>query len=175
MEDLIKGATHIAVVPCPCRRAMRRCDTPLEICMQFNKWADFAVDRGAGKMISVEEALAISELAEEKGLVHVKPVITPALTLICSCCSDCCALLDPCIQYGGMDKALAKSRYRASIDYDSCTECNLCLDICPFGAIEIKESSASKEPIVVVDPEKCFGCGLCACGCPAETITMKLA
>lgn len=175
MNEIIKGAEYIAVVPCPCRRALRRCDTPLEICMQFNKWAEYAVNRGAGRKISIEEALSINDLAEGKGLVHIQPIITPTLSLICNCCADCCALLDPCIKYGGMDKALAKSRYRAGINYDSCTECNLCIDICPFGAIEVKDSSASKEPIVAVDPEKCFGCGVCTGECPTEAITMKYA
>ena len=110
MREIIKGAESIAVVPCPCRKPLKRCDAPLDVCMQFNKWADYAVDRGAGRMISVEEALAINDLAEEKGLVHVRPQVTPTLALICNCCGDCCALLDPCLQHGGMDKALAKRR-----------------------------------------------------------------
>ena len=57
MKEIIIKAESIAVVPCPCRKPLRRCDAPLEVCMQFNKWADYAVDRGAGKKVSAEQAL----------------------------------------------------------------------------------------------------------------------
>ena len=174
MKEIIKGAECIAVVPCSCRRSLQRCDAPLDVCMQFNKWAEYAVDRGAGRMVSVEEALAINDSVEERGLVHVQPRVTPDLAVICNCCPDCCALLDPCLKYGGMDKALEKSRYRASIDQYFCTDCGDCVEKCPFGAVEMRDASTGDEPKPVIELEKCFGCGVCVVGCPSEALTMRL-
>ena len=174
MKEIIKAADCIAVVSCPCRKPLRRCDAPLDVCMQFNKWAQYAIDRGAGRKVFVEEAIKINDLAEENGLVHVQPRVTPSLSLICNCCGDCCALLDPCLTYGGMENALEKSRYRARINQDLCTECYDCVDRCPFRAIEKNESLTSDVPKVNVDQGKCFGCGVCVIGCPSDALAMSL-
>lgn len=44
--------------------------------------------------------------------------------------------------------------------------CLLCLEICPFGAIQSANRSIS------IDPNRCQGCGGCAMVCPAEAIRM---
>ena len=64
IRELIKSAKIIAIVPCTCRRSMRRCHAPLNNCMQFNKGAEYSINRGAGRKLSVEEAITIADEAE---------------------------------------------------------------------------------------------------------------
>jgi MinD superfamily P-loop ATPase len=51
----------------------------------------------------------------------------------------------------------------AYIDYDKCTQCGLCQDLCRFDAIHDFK----------VDKISCEGCAFCTHICPAEAITMK--
>jgi dihydroorotate dehydrogenase (fumarate) len=46
---------------------------------------------------------------------------------------------------------------------DSCTGCQVCVKVCPFGAYE-----AGKPPIL--DKSKCIRCGLCQSRCPVKAI-----
>ncbi len=50
-----------------------------------------------------------------------------------------------------------------SIDYERCTQCGLCEQLCRFGAIQS----------VKVVPVSCEGCGVCAYVCPEQAISMK--
>jgi ferredoxin len=174
IRELIRSADLIAVVPCTCRRSMRRCDAPLDNCMQFNRGAEYSINRGAGRKVSVEEAIAIADEAEEVGLIHTWP-FPPNFFEICNCCRDCCSIFDGGIYYGTVDKVLEKSRFRAEIDQDICTGCEDCVERCFFGAIEMVESGSIEGPKATLNPEKCFGCGLCVVGCNIGAITMKLA
>jgi len=174
IRELIRRANSIAIVPCTCRRSMRRCDAPLENCMQFNKGADYSVNRGAGRKLSVEEAIAIADEAEEVGLIHTWP-FPPSFFEICNCCRDCCGVFDGAIYFGTINQILEKSRFRAEIGQDMCTGCEDCVVRCFFSAIKMVESSSSKTSKAILNPEKCFGCGLCVVGCSTGAITMKLA
>lgn len=173
IRELIKNATTIAIVPCTCRRSMRRCHAPLDNCMQFNSGAEYSISRGAGRKISVNEAIAISDKAEEVGLVHTWHFPHSFLN-ICNCCKDCCQLFDSGIYYGTLDKVMEKARFRAEIDEDICIGCGECVDRCYFGAIEMVEAGPDGKLKAVLNPEKCFGCGLCVVSCIAEAIKMKL-
>ena len=174
IRELIRGADLIAIVPCTCRRSMRRCDAPLDNCMQFNRGAEYAINRGAGRKVSVEEAIAIADEAEEVGLIHTWP-FPPNFFEICNCCRDCCSIFDGGIYYGTVDKVLEKSRFRAEIDQDICTGCEDCVERCFFGAVEMAESDSIEGFKATLNLEKCFGCGLCVVGCSIGAITMKLA
>ncbi|MFW9794291.1 MAG: FAD-dependent oxidoreductase [Candidatus Thorarchaeota archaeon] len=55
----------------------------------------------------------------------------------------------------------------AEIDTDLCIDCDLCADICPYGAI----SGEGIERRVMF--EMCQGCGTCAGGCPMHAIDMR--
>lgn len=56
---------------------------------------------------------------------------------------------------------------RAVIDFEQCTGCEACLDVCPFEAIQMKDSKA------FVIEENCSGCGVCADACPVSAIRME--
>jgi Pyruvate/2-oxoacid:ferredoxin oxidoreductase delta subunit/predicted transcriptional regulator len=175
IRDLIKGADPITVIPCCCRRSMRECDAPLDVCLQFNRGAEYAINRGAGHSISPEEAIACADLAEEEGLIHTWPMATLGrLNEICNCCRDCCALFAIGLELGNMEQILEKSRFRAEIDQELCTGCQDCVERCFFEAIEMVKSPPSKKLKATIDKEKCFGCGLCAIVCDPGAIAMKV-
>jgi ferredoxin len=169
IRELIRGADPIAVVPCTCRRSIRKCDLPLDACLHFNRGAEYALDRGAGRRISAEEAIAIAGESEEAGLIHTWATGTERrLTAICNCCRDCCDIFAIGSETGIVNQILDKSRFRAEVDADLCTGCEDCVDRCFFKAIEMGDSAT-------IDESNCFGCGLCVLACEPEAITMKLA
>ena len=49
---------------------------------------------------------------------------------------------------------------------DKCDGCALCVDVCPYNAIELKQDSEAGNGYVVIDPALCKGCGICAATCP---------
>jgi len=44
-----------------------------------------------------------------------------------------------------------------------CTKCELCVRVCPYFAIELKDK-------ITFDSDKCFGCGLCISKCPTKAL-----
>ncbi len=59
-------------------------------------------------------------------------------------------------------------RYEASVPElieDKCIRCNLCVNVCPYFAITMKDR-------ITFDPDKCFECGLCVTKCPTKAIVM---
>ena len=176
IKQLIRGADPVAVVPCPCRRSIRRCELPVNVCLHFNRGARYAIDRGAGRRISAEEAIGIAGEAEEAGLVHTWASNTPEkLTAICSCCRECCDIFGIGMEVGNIERVLQKSQFRAKIDQDLCTGCQDCVEKCFFKAIEMEKSPRSKKLKATIDESKCYGCGLCAIVCQPEAIVVKLA
>jgi ferredoxin len=57
------------------------------------------------------------------------------------------------------------SRFIAVVDTEKCTGCEICMDACPVGAIEVKDKAAIHEDL-------CTGCAACVNVCPNEAITM---
>lgn len=67
---------------------------------------------------------------------------------------------------------LIKGRYilelvSATVDKDRCNKCKLCVDICPYGAITVKDDA------IEIDEIACKGCGSCASMCPSNAITVR--
>ncbi len=53
------------------------------------------------------------------------------------------------------------------VDRDMCTGCELCVDSCPVGAIEMVDGAAS------IDQDVCEETGTCAEVCPVEAISQN--
>ncbi len=52
---------------------------------------------------------------------------------------------------------------------ERCSGCGLCVEICPYKALELDE----KEKIVVINEALCKGCGACVSSCRANAIDLK--
>jgi heterodisulfide reductase subunit A len=55
------------------------------------------------------------------------------------------------------------------IDPDICIGCQVCIGLCPYGAIEFNERLGISE----VNPAVCKGCGSCAAFCPSDAARMQ--
>jgi len=163
---IVEEANNIAVTDCTCRLIMKKCDKPLNACLQLNKGADYAIKRGTGRKIDVVEAKQILRECEEAGLVHTTENRAGVGTVLCNCCECCCEAL-PYLKNPATKGIVAPSRYRASVDEESCTSCGSCLDVCPVGAISMNDND-----IAGVDSDLCIGCGLCTNDCPVDAIIL---
>lgn len=167
IKNVIDSARNLAVTPCSCRVIDGACGKSVEVCMQINKAADYAIERGTGRKIDKKEALAILRKCEEEGLIHVSDNHRMPGHVICNCCSDCC-INWPSVR-PDRGKFVAPSRYRAWVDPDECIGCDLCLDRCYFDAM----SMDGDRELAVVDEQNCMGCGLCQVVCPTDAIIMQ--
>lgn len=164
--SLLKAASTIAITDCVCRKLLKRCDKPLDVCLQLNRAAEFAIKRGTGRKIGLDEGIAILKRARDAGLVHFTENSAGKVNVLCNCCDCCCEML----RFGKNVKTrgvLAPSRYLAVVDEDACTMCSLCVDVCPMDAVTADSGDAA-----LVDGELCLGCGLCAHECPTNAVTL---
>ena len=106
------------------------------------------------------------KMCEEEGLVHTVGNNRGLGHIICNCCSDCC------INWPGPRTApvnfCAPSRFKALVDVDACTSCEVCLDRCYFEAITMEGDNGT----ALIIEDNCMGCGLCAVTCADEAISL---
>jgi ferredoxin len=174
---MMRRSDKIGVVECNCRNIYHRCDKPVLGCLHFGKnVVDYEVGRGGRmKEISLAEAIAIMDEAEEAGLVHSTPGNNASLSgVICNCCTDCCSTYEPALQSGRLKEVSAPSRFRAVDNQDLCKGCQQCFKRCPFGAIEMRPDDGPKKQKAIVLEEKCMGCGVCVLGCKTQALTFEL-
>lgn len=169
VKSLIDGAKNLAVTRCSCRVIDGACGQDLDVCIQVDRAADYAIERGTGKQVSKEETLAILKKCEEDGLIHVAENKKALGHVICNCCNDCC-INWPSVR-DDLGTFAAPSRYRASVDPEECIGCELCLERCYFKALSMEED----DELAVIDAENCMGCGLCQVVCPTDAILMEAA
>lgn len=167
VKSAIDNARSLAVIKCPCRVIDGSCGKSLEVCIQINKAADYALERGIGRKLERVEAIEILKKCEEEGLVHVGDNRRTIGEVICNCCSDCCRMW-PSIR-GGLGKYIVPSRFAAQVDVKLCTGCETCMDRCYFDAISVE----SENNTAIVDLENCMGCGLCIVTCPEGALSLK--
>ena len=146
-------------------------------CFHFGKtMVDYETGRGGRmKVITLEEAIRLSDEAEDAGLIHNTPGNSASLSgVICNCCNDCCSVFEPALETGRIDEVVSPSRFHAEVNQVKCRGCRQCLERCPFGAIEMVEVEGAKKPKAMVLPEKCMGCGVCVTGCQKNAIRFNL-
>jgi Na+-translocating ferredoxin:NAD+ oxidoreductase RNF subunit RnfB len=164
----IADAERRIISPCACRVHWGVCDHPLVTC-----YACFDNPRGAYyidkpdrllREVSLEENLDLVRSAEEAGLVHIAD---------CYCCTCCCQVLYSLRRAKRFD-LLAPSRYLATVDEELCSGCQNCIEKCPFDAVEMRASAASKKLKASILDENCMGCGVCIVGCRQRALTYEL-
>jgi ferredoxin/DNA-binding MarR family transcriptional regulator len=165
VNRIVNGARRIAVTRCSCRVIDGKCGKPLEVCIQVNRAADYAIERGTGRQITRVEALEMLRECEEEGLVHIADNRREVGHVICNCCEDCC-MNWPHLR-AGLKKIVAPSRFAAEVTPGQCTGCELCVEQCCFKAVSMEGQLAR------VQGEMCMGCGLCAVVCPTDAIALK--
>lgn len=182
--EMMRAQKKIAVVPCSCRNVTRfaanGCQYTKELvedertwkCIQVGRGAEYAVKRGSGIEISIDEAIELIERIERDGLVHTwantAKVVDRSVTVNCNCCQDCCEFFLASKHSGiPISMILEKSRYVAYVDEDACVACGSCVKRCHFNAITLGDYAK-------VDEEKCFGCGVCVVGCKQGAIRLKV-
>jgi len=169
VKGIISKANLISVQPCVCRVRThgKNCNYPIEVCMAFGPAAKVVIQRGHGREVSKEEALAIKKKATEAGLVHLSSNASSGFIFICSCCGCCCGAIHAIVHHDKTNLGIP-SRYQSQIDAELCAGCGTCIDQCQFQALSLEDDKA------VVDLAKCWGCGVCASICPQGAVSMTL-
>jgi len=178
VAQMLRRADKIGVADCDCRRIFNnKCGMPMYNCMHTGKnILDYEVGRGGRiKVISLDEAVAAMDEAEEAGLVHNTPGNFAAFTgLVCNCCGECCSTFEPALECGRINEIVSPSRFRASVKTEECKGCKVCTTRCIFGAIEMVKAEGSVNLKAHVIEDKWMGCGVCVLGCKAKAMTFEL-
>jgi len=169
LSTMMENNKTFALAHCACRVAAddKSCGKSTEVCLIFDRPAEFLIQRKLAKPITREQAIDVLKKSEEEGLVHTSNNSQDRLNFVCNCCPCCCTILTGLTKVNA-PHPFAKGRWYATIDESLCTACGTCRDErCPVEAIAIDDG------IAVADRDKCIGCGVCASACPEEAISMK--
>lgn len=168
-RHILRQHSRIAVAPCICRREHRMvgkgCDRPEETCLILGATADYYVENGLGRRISLQEALDILRLAEASGLV-LQPGSSQRPANICCCCGCCCQVLNAFKRHQA-PATIVSSLYSISADRRECIGCGLCLERCQMGALALEDG------LVAPNRTRCIGCGLCVTACPSGALRLE--
>jgi len=185
LEYFVNKASHVYLFPmCPCR-AMAKCknhDPSLYGCMALGKGV--LRMNTFGKIGTKEEAMERSRGAVASGLlpslgrVKSDTIVYRALPEqgdlmhICFCCPCCC------VEGSGKDSPRYLRMWHqkmegvsVTVDEDICNGCELCLEVCIYGGMEVIDH------VAVIDREgedRCRGCGRCERVCPTGAITITI-
>ena len=166
--QILENQEKIALSPCICRKmakhADRDCDKPLEACFSFGSHADYYVENGMGRYITLEEAKEVVRKNDEAGLV-MQPFNSKKVGGMCSCCGDCCGMLRS-LKKQPVPADAVQSNYFARVDEDLCIGCEVCVERCQMEAVDVADETAA------VNLDRCIGCGLCVTTCPTEAMQM---
>ncbi len=169
LKPKVEEQSFIAVGHCPCRQIKRTvgegCTHSLEVCFSFGAMARYMLDYAMGRRVSLDETLEILVKCEDEGLVHSVENHAGQIGTICNCCSCCCVFLDSKKRLGF--NTVSPSSYRARVDVEACSSCELCEDRCQMDAIRVNGRACA-----VVDEDRCIGCGHCVSSCPEDAVRL---
>lgn len=167
--EILKTRKKIALGECVCRNISdgmgKVCEHSRDTCFAFDDWADYYVDIGIAKYITLEEALEKAARNEKEGLIN-QVANSKNPELMCSCCSCHCFVLGALNEKRGPAAGVI-SNYYCEFDNEKCTNCGACVKRCAVGAIKFENG------VKTYDQSLCIGCGLCATVCPVHACSLK--
>lgn len=169
-RDLVlDGPPDVVVDECGCRHARANPCKPTQVCMVIGQpGVDFVLEHHpkTSRRLSQAEALELLEAERARGHVHsawFKDAVMDRFYVMCNCCACCCGGIEAMVKYG--IPIMASSGYVAQVDETLCIACATCQDACPFGAIQVNETSG-------VTWDICMGCGVCVGQCPNGAMSL---
>ena len=105
-------------------------------------------------------------------------------TWLCTECDLCYVACPQEIHISGVIKAVKNIALQdgnttplntAIVNQQTCVSCGLCVETCPYQAIEIVQTKVpyrGQVQIAKVDPGKCMACGLCSAVCRSTSISV---
>jgi Pyruvate/2-oxoacid:ferredoxin oxidoreductase delta subunit len=119
----------------------KQCDKPLDVCLVFGSHADYYVENGLARYIDQETALKVLDRSEKAGLV-AQPASTVNPGGMCNCCGDCCGILRA-LNLMEKPAEMVMNDYWAKVDAEVCTACETCTDRCQTAAIQIGQEEVA--------------------------------
>lgn len=166
-ERLLRKAKLISLEECSCRKRIKGCDAPLDVCLCMDKEAEEAIERRGARETTLEVAMDALRRSHEAGLVHMAYETRGGpIDIICSCCSCCCHTLAAITRLGYDEAVVGHADVVAEMDPTLCDDCGVCVERCHFEAWAIEGGA------VKLTREKCAGCGVCASSCPNGAIRL---
>jgi ferredoxin len=168
-DIILRNPDHIVVLECPCRASRANPCLPLDVCMIIGEpFASFVLEHHPRRSRQISQAEAAQILEEEHARGHVhhaffKQAMLGRFYAICNCCSCCCGAMQA---WRNGTPMLASSGYVSQVDSALCIACGVCVETCPFGALEMGEES------VLVSQGICMGCGVCVSSCEQGAISL---
>jgi Fe-S-cluster-containing hydrogenase component 2 len=167
--EILRSKEKIVVAECICRKRTelleQGCGKPLEACFLFGSMGQYYLDRGMGREVALDEAVAIVARCQAAGLV-TQPATSQNPSGMCNCCGDCCGVLHALNKHP-KPAEMVFSNYVAQVAVEDCTGCETCVDRCQMNALRLNAGD-----LIQVDPDRCIGCGLCVTVCPTEALSL---
>lgn len=178
IREILKSQDTLALLQCPCKREHRKrqCSVPVEVCINVGRTAEYNINRGAGRRISLDEALEVIKETDKYPMVHLSLNQPEVNQLVCNCHWCCCGPLGHMFRQNKykISDGIAKSRFEAAVDTSKCKGCKTCQGKCQFGATGIKYDHELRINQATIDSGKCMGCGSCVVSCQNGARSMKL-
>jgi len=169
-DIVMREPDHIVALECPCRSVRKDPCLPLDVCLIIGEpFASFVAEHHPEKSrwITPQEAVDVLRAERDRGHVHhafFKDAMLHRFYAICNCCPCCCGAMQA---FGNGTPMLAPSGYVSTVDKERCVGCGACVEVCPFGALSMKDG------VLAIDGDACMGCGVCVAKCPQEALSLS--
>jgi prolipoprotein diacylglyceryltransferase/ferredoxin len=179
LRRLLDQASHRFLLDhCLCRQGEGCRTYPHDLGCIFLGEGAAEIAPALGHAAGVQDALAHARRAMDAGLmptvVHssfdawLLGIPYRRTLALCFCC-DCCCSVRQGLRLGpeAFWETVVRLPGLSVTAGPACDGCGLCLDLCPVGALTLRDGRA-------VVGEGCKGCGRCAAACPTGAITLHL-
>lgn len=102
MKKILREAKLISLGECGCRKRLKKCDAPLDVCIGLDKKAGDMIQKGLAEKASLEQALEALDRSHAAGLVHIAYTFKgdQKPEFVCSCCPCCCHSMSALVRFG---------------------------------------------------------------------------